>query len=134
VSGGHVNYTDYSFQPEIGGDERGLRRAGLRRQLGHLAAFTRQIRFWEMHPADIVRSGDAFALAGPREAVIYLPDGGNVEVDLDGMMGALRAKWFNPRNGLFSESLTVTGGKTLTFRAPDLRDWVLYLQSEEAAQ
>ena len=58
VSGGHVNYTDYSFQPEIGGDERGPRRAELRRQLGHLASFTRQVRFWEMHPADIVRSGD----------------------------------------------------------------------------
>ena len=134
VSGGHVNYTDYSFQPEIGGDERGLRRAGLRRQLGHLAAFTRQIRFWEMHPADIVRSGDAYALASPREAVVYLPGGGDVEVDLNGMMGALRAKWFNPRNGLFSRPSAVTGGKTQSFEAPDRHDWVLYLQSEEAAQ
>ena len=112
ASGGHVDYTDYSFQPEIGGDERGLRRAELRRQLGHLADFTRQVHFWEMHPADLIRSGDAYALASQREAVLYLPQGGNVDVDLEGMPGSLRAKWFNPRNGLFSESFAVTGGKT----------------------
>ena len=134
ASGGHVDYTDYSFQPEIGGDERGLRRAELRRQLGHLAGFTRQVRFWEMHPADLVRAGDAYALVSPREAVIYLPDGGNVEVDLNGMMGALRAKWFNPRNGLSSQLSAVTGGKTRSFAAPDHHDWVLYLQSEEVAR
>jgi len=131
VSGGHVDYTDYSFQPEIGGDERGARRAELRRQLEHLAAFTRQVHFWEMHPADWVRSGDAFALANPREAVLYLPGGGNVDVDMQGMTGSFRATWFNPRNGLFSESSGGVGGKTRTFTAPDARDWVLYLQKEE---
>jgi hypothetical protein len=134
VSGGYVNYTDYSFQPEIGGDERGLRRAELRRQLGYLADFTRQVRFWEMHPADIVRSGDAYALASSREAILYLPSGGDVEVDLRGMPGSLRAKWFNPRNGLFGESSAVTGGKTQRFTAPDFHDWVLYLQKEGSDQ
>jgi hypothetical protein len=134
VSGGHVNYTDYSFQPEIGGDERGLRRAELRRQLGHLASFTRQVRFWEMHPADLVRSGGAYALASRREAVVYLPSGGNVDVNLEGMPGSLRAKWYNPRNGLFSQPSAVTGGRTQSFDAPDHHDWVLYLQSEEVAQ
>jgi hypothetical protein len=130
VSGGHVNYTDYSFQPEVGGDERGLRRAELRRQLGHLADFTRQVRFWEMHPADLIRSGDAYALASEREAVVYLPQGGNADVSLEGMPGSLRAKWYNPRNGLFSESFAVTGGKIQPFAAPDVHDWVLYLQRE----
>jgi hypothetical protein len=134
VSGGHVNYTDYSFQPEVGGDERGLRRAELRRQLGHLADFTRQVRFWEMHPADSIRSGDAYALASEREAVVYLPQGGNADVCLEGMPGSLRAKWFNPRNGLFSESFAVTGGKTQRFSAPDVRDWVLYLQAKTGGQ
>ena len=134
VSGGHVNYTDYSFQPEVGGDERGLRRAELRRQLGHLADFTRQVRFWEMHPADLIRSGDAYALASQREAVLYLPQGGNVDVDLEGMPGSLRARWFNPRNGLFGESSAVTGGKTQPFTAPGLHDWVLYLQKEGSDQ
>jgi hypothetical protein len=134
ASGGHVDYTDYSFQPEIGGDERGVRRAELRRQLGHLASLTRQVRFWEMHPADLVRSGDAYALASQREAILYLPRGGNVDVDLQGLVGRLNAKWFNPRNGLFSESFTVAGGKTMTFTTPDLRDWALHLQKEEAAQ
>jgi len=130
VSGGHVNYTDYSFQPEIGGDERGVRRAELRRHLGHLADFTRQVRFWEMHPTDMVRSGDAYALASPREAILYLPSGGDVEVDLRAMPGGLRAKWFNPRNGLFIGPSAVTGGATQPFTAPDNHDWALYIQKE----
>ena len=133
VSGGHVDYTDYSFQPEIGGDERGRRRAELRRQLGYLASFTRQIHFWEMHPADLVRSGDAYALASRGEAVVYLPGGGSVDVNLGEMAGSLSAKWYNPRNGLFSPPSAFTGGKIRSFQAPDHHDWVLYLESEEAA-
>ena len=134
VSGGHVDYTDDSFQPEVGGDERGPRRAEIRRQLGHLADFTRQVRFWEMHPADLIRSGVAYVLASQSEAVLYLPQGGSVDVDLKGMPGSLCAKWFNPRNGLFGESSAVTGGKTQHFTAPDLHDWVLYLQAEAGGE
>jgi hypothetical protein len=106
----------------------------LRRQLGHLAAFTRQVRFWEMHPADWVCSGDAYVLASPHEAILYLPGGGKVGVDMQGLTGSFRAKWLNPRNGLFSEPSAVTGGEMRTFTAPDLRDWVFYLQKEEVGR
>ena len=132
ASGGHVNYTDYSFQPEVGGDEGGLRRADTRQQLGYLANFTRHVHFWEMHPVDWVRSGDAYALGSPQGAVVYLPSGGSVELDMQGMSGSFRARWYDPRNGLFSESTMVAGGKTQTFQAPSPRDWALDLQREGA--
>ena len=63
----------------------------------------------------------------------HVPSGGNVDVNLEEMPGSLGAKWYNPRNGLFSQPSTVTGGKTQSFQAPDHHDWVLYLESEEAA-
>jgi len=132
ASGGHVNYTDYSFQPEVGGDEGGLRRADTRQQLGYLANFTRHVHFWEMHPVDWVRSGDAYALGSPTGAVVYLPSGGSVDLDMHDMPGNFRARWYNPRDGIFSESTMVVGGKTRTFQAPGPRDWALDLQREGA--
>lgn len=135
ASGANLDYLDYSLQPEDGGDERGLRRLELRRQLGHLAAFAHQLSFWEMHPEDgPVRSGGGYLLAGPREAVVYLPGGGQVELDMAAMLGDFRVKWFNPRNGVFGETSQVAGGKVNGFTAPDRRDWVLCLEREPAGR
>ena len=130
VSGANLDYLDYSLQPEDGGDERGLRRAELRRQLGTLAVFTRQLSPWEMHPEDgPVSSGEGYLLAGPRKAVVYLPRGGEVELDMAAMPGDFHVRWFNPRNGVFTESSPVAGGKVNGFTAPDRRDWVLCLET-----
>jgi hypothetical protein len=131
VSGANLDYLDYSMQPEDGGDERGLRRAELRRQLSHLAAFTRQLSPWEMQPQDgSIRAGDAYLLAGSERAVVYLPQGGEVLFDMASMPGNFQARWFNPRNGLFAGSAAVAGGKVNSFTAPDRRDWVLDLKRE----
>ncbi len=129
ASGANLDYLDYSLQPEDGGDERGPRRAELRRQLGHLAAFARQLSPWEMHPEDgLVPSGEGYVLAGPREAVVYLPRGGQVELDMARMPGDFHVKWFNPRNGVSGEFSQATGGKVNAFTAPDGRDWILWLE------
>jgi hypothetical protein len=135
VSGANVDYLDYSLQPEDGGDERGLRRAELRRELGNLAAFARQSSPWEMQPQDgPVRSGEGYLLGGPRKAVVYLPRGGEVALDMAAMPGDFHARWFNPRNGLFAGSSSVAGGKMNTFSAPDRRDWVLCLERDPGGQ
>jgi hypothetical protein len=135
VSGANVDYLDYSLQPEDGGDERGLRRAELRRELGNLAAFARRSSPWEMQPQDgPVRSGEGYLLGGPRKAVVYLPRGGEVALDMAAMPGDFHARWFNPRNGLFAGSSSVAGGKMNTFSAPDRRDWVLCLERDPGGQ
>ncbi len=84
-----------------------------------------------MQPEDgPVRSGDGYLLAGPRKAVVYLPRGGKVELDMAAMPGDFHVRWFNPRNGLFAESSAVVGGKVNGFNAPDSRDWVLCLEKD----
>lgn len=135
VSGGHVSYLDDSLQPgsEQGGDFRGSRRATLRQQLGYLAAFARQVRFWEMEPDEALVVGNerrvvaGFALASANEVVAYLPDGGGVTLDLSNLKGALTARWFNPREGNGSEPFEVAGGERRDLTAPDGKDWALHL-------
>ena len=141
VSGGHVNYLDDSLQPgsEHGGDFRGSRRAALRQQLGYLARFTRQVRFWEMQPEDgLVKAGHAFAMASADELVAYLPGGGSVTLDLSNRKGFFTARWFDPRAGRFgvgagvpARPFQIEGGGRRDFTAPDGNDWVLYLRSEK---
>jgi hypothetical protein len=129
VSGANLDYLDYSMQPEDGGDERGLRRAELRRQLSILAGFTRQVSPWEMHPQDgLVRSNEAYSLTAPEKAVVYIPRGGEVQFDMAAMPGDFQVRWFNPRNGISTESSSVAGGKVNSFTTPDGRDWVLWLE------
>jgi hypothetical protein len=130
VSGGHVDYLDDSLQPgsEHSGDFRGSRRATLRQQLSYLARFAKQVRFWEMQPEDgLVKAGDAFCFASERELIAYLPSGGTVTLDLTNMKGKLTARWFNPRDGKFSEAFKAQGGKVQEFRPPDGNDWVLLI-------
>jgi hypothetical protein len=141
VSGGHVSYLDDSLQigSEHQGDFQGSRRATLRQQLGYLARFTRQVRFWEVQPdgALVVGNGrravPCFAMASANELVAYLPDGGGVTLDLSNLKGALTTRWFNPRDGKFGEAFQVEGGDKREFQAPDGNDWVLYLRSGKRA-
>ncbi|NCO95778.1 MAG: hypothetical protein COZ06_02255 [Armatimonadetes bacterium CG_4_10_14_3_um_filter_66_18] len=140
VSGGHVSYLDDSLQPgsEHQGDERGSRRATLREQLGHLATFVHQVRFWEMEPDDTLVVGNghhsegfpvpAFASASAQEIVVYLPEGGEVTVDLSAVSGALTVKWMHPVEGTTTPGGTTTGGTIRTFKAPFGGDAVLYIR------
>lgn len=138
VSGGHVSYLDDSLQigSEHKGDVKGSRRVVLRQQLGYLATFSRQVRFYEMQPTtELVKAGNAFAFAWVNEIVAYLPNGGGVTLDLSNVKGVLTARWFNPRTGKFHEGAGVSaipfkveGGGRRDFTAPDDNDWALYMR------
>jgi hypothetical protein len=67
-------------------------------------------------------------LAEPGERyVLYLPQGGNVRMMLDG--GPYRGRWFNPRTGRFEDGKIETGsGEWTSPAAPDAEDWVLLLE------
>jgi hypothetical protein len=45
--------------------------------------------------------------------------------------GELAARWFNPREGKFSDSFAVQGGRAVEFQVPDANDWVLLLRRAE---
>ncbi len=137
VSGGHVSYLDDSLQigTEHKGDFKGSRRATLRRQLGHLAAFTRKVPFFQMRPDDrLVTAGNGFAMASDRELVAYLPSGGSVALELSPFTGRLTARWFDPRKGQFSALVELLGGAPHEFTAPDGNDWVLWIQKPQGSQ
>jgi len=139
VSGGHVDYLDDSLQigSEYNGDFKGTRRVSLRQQLGYLASFTKQVRFWEMQPDDAFIVGNerravpAFALASASEVVVYLPNGGSATLDLSSMKGTLSARWFNPREGSFGKRFKVEGEGQREFQAPEQNDWALLLRRRE---
>jgi hypothetical protein len=63
-------------------------------------------------------------------ALVYLPYGGSVTVDLEKLSGShVVAWWFNPLTGTSSQIGTYPRGKTRTFTAPDSggTDWVLVI-------
>jgi hypothetical protein len=69
------------------------------------------------------------ALAEPGKVyVVYLPQGGQVTVDLSAAQGTLSAQWFNPRDGRAGEPFPAMAGKSARFQAPDAQDWVLQLR------
>jgi len=127
VSGANADYLDESMQPDgkHHGDFRGTARETLRRQLGYLAAFAHQTRFWEMHPADDrLMEGFAFLSASDGELVAYFPEGGESLIDFAGHT-VVSARWYNPRNGTYTAIPHAGAGGPLAFLAPTGEDWVL---------
>jgi len=56
--------------------------------------------------------------------------GGSFRVDLSQEPGSFTAQWFNPRSGELQpvQEGPLTGGKPVTFTAPDSQDWALWLK------
>ncbi|HYG61664.1 MAG TPA: DUF5060 domain-containing protein, partial [Thermoanaerobaculia bacterium] len=94
-----------------------------------LAQFTNSIQFQRLAPAPtVVLAGGAWALAAPGETyVLYLHDGGTVQVSLLGVSGTFEAEWFDPRRGTFTRGADVQGGGIRSFTAPGSGDWTLLL-------
>jgi hypothetical protein len=74
-----------------------------------------------------------------RLAIAYLPQAGAVTVDLARLQGSLRARWYDPASGRFSDAsaglLSASGKKT--FRPPGANavgdpDWVLVLEASSS--
>jgi len=70
-----------------------------------------------------------YCLANPgQEYLIYLPDGGEVKVDLTQAQGTLAVEWIHPVEGKTTPGEAVSGGEKRTFKAPFEGDAVLYLK------
>lgn len=65
-----------------------------------LTFFRAHVPFWTMTPDDALASGGAYVLADPeRIYVVYLPDGGPVQLDLGTEDQTYTVRWYDPRNG-----------------------------------
>jgi hypothetical protein len=87
-----------------------------------------RLPFWRMQPFEGVQGDMAVALAEPGQVyVIYLPQGGEMTMDLGEAQISWTGRWLNPRDGTWAEPFEAPGGRRVTFQAPDVSDWVLYL-------
>jgi len=90
-----------------------------------LREFIDEVRFWEMHPNnDVVNNGFALVNIG-KEYVVYLPNGGSVDLDLTSTSGPFNVEWYHPQSGEYSEPTSVEAGSIITFTPPFTDDVVL---------
>jgi len=108
---------------------------GLRRNLGYTLAFANRINLAAMTPQNKLASTGyclAHAAANAAEYLVYLPEGGEVTVDLSATKEKLNVEWFNPQTGVSISAGLTTGGTQQSFTPPFLGDAVLYLVAAPA--
>ena len=101
-----------------------------------LEDYRRLSRFFESIPCltgmeprdDKVRSGSAWVLARRGQYLVYLPEGGEVTLDLSDSDGMLRVDWYNPREGTTTSAGSIKAGGLRSFKFPDQEDWALHLK------
>ena len=99
----------------------------IRRNLGYTRRYADRMDLKEVVPRDDL-SSTRYCLANPgREYLIYLPEGGEVSVDLAGGRGTFDAEWFNPATGVAQGGGKAGGGDRRSFTAPFEGEAVLYL-------
>lgn len=129
ISGGNFDFLDQSLEPGIDfhGNVQGTRRVRLRQQLGYLARFTKRVKFWKMQPSDnLIKDGNASAMASHQEILAYLPNGGTAKLDVAGLKDKPIARWYSPVSNEWLKAIPVKGSAD-RFTAPDDHDWLLEL-------
>ena len=97
----------------------------------------RQLEYWKMNPHNELVEGstEAYCLAEPGvQYVVYVPNGGDVKLDLTGFSGEFEATWLDPRVGGYSDPLAVSGGSARALSAPSAEDWVLVVTSGSSVE
>jgi len=99
----------------------------LRDAMGRTRAYAQRMDLGAAVPrADLASTG--FCLAHPgREYLVYLPEGGEVTVDLSASPGSFDPEWMHPVEGTITRREPVDGGAKRVFTAPFSGDAVLYL-------
>lgn len=116
-------WTDY-----LGGLQLDAKWDPIRRALGHTRQFADRMDLAKAIPHEEL-SSSRYCLANPGvEYLIYLPAGGEVDVDLSAARGSLAGEWFNPTTGETAERFAVEGGAKRTLQPPFAGDALLYLR------
>jgi hypothetical protein len=93
-------------------------------------SFVEMLPYWEMQPMnELLISGQGYVFAKEGEVYsVYLPMGGQIELDLSATNSFFDGLWFNPRDGLYQSIGYVQSGAVHSFAAPSDEDWVLLLE------
>jgi hypothetical protein len=103
----------------------------LRKNLGYARRFARRIDLASMQPRPELASSKyclARAEAGAAEYLVYLPEGGEVSVDLSAASGRLAVEWFDPDQGRTVGTGTVSGGRRERLTAAVKGDAVAWIR------
>ena len=130
MAGGYATYGDWSngtsyFYMGFPGPGKAVV------QLRHLKSFFEALPFNEVKPADNLTS-KGYCLSVPKGMlIVYLPEGGTSEIDLGPFeKRRITARWFDPRNGLWGDDLTLLNEKN-TVSSPTNDDWVLLIGNDK---
>ncbi len=105
----------------------------IRKSLGYTLRLAERMDLAAMTPQNQAAStGYCLAQAGAKtgQYLVYLPEGGQVTVDLAATPGSLRVQWFNPSDGSSKAGGTAQGGAGRKFSAPFQGDAVLWLKAQ----
>ena len=103
--------------------------AAVRSSMGVASQLARHVNLGAMTPQGaLATTGYCLANAG-KEDVVYLPDGGEVSVDLAAASGSLQVEWLDPRQGRATAGGRVSGAAQRRFHAPFEGDAVLHLRA-----
>ena len=101
----------------------------IRAAMSQSRSFAQRMDLAAMTPrGDLASTGYCLAHPG-KEYIVYLPDGGEVTVDLSAASHLMTAEWFDAHVGKTVDRSTVHGGGTRKFRAPFEGDAVLHICS-----
>jgi hypothetical protein len=102
----------------------------IRRNMGYTLAYAERINLASMVPHNDLAS-TKYCLANPGvEYLIYLPEDGNLTVDLSDASERFALEWLNPSTGEKISAGTTAGGGLREFTAPFTGDAVLYIVSD----
>ncbi len=110
------------------------------KQMGCLASLFNSTEFWRLQPQPKViadQPGDAApqsqiaaaATANRELTVIYAPQGGTLQLNLESLPPSFQATWLNPRTGEDSPANPIMSEHMCRFSTPDAGDWLLLLRA-----
>ncbi|MFC1717657.1 DUF6298 domain-containing protein [Candidatus Poribacteria bacterium] len=99
----------------------------IRKSMGYTLRYASRMNLASAKPHNDLAS-TKYCLANPGvEYLVYLPDGGNVTVDLSAASGTLAVEWFDPSTDETTSAEAIAGGGKQDLAAPFSGDAVLYI-------
>lgn len=127
-------YDDPQWEPILANQHVGVRDAEApRRAMGHARRYAERMDLAASSPRPELAS-TKYCLASPgREYLVYLPDGGEVQVDLSGATGQFAVEWMQPISGQITPGASLDGGRWRSLQAPFDGDAVAFLRRLQAS-
>lgn len=106
----------------------------------HLKSLFSALPWWKLRPSQMMiveqpweQDAEKHVVAARSEdgslAVIYMPAGGTLRINIGSLVRPSIAQWFNTRSGQWVIAAAVEG-ETLTLTPPDEEDWVLCIRRD----